>query len=191
MSGSWPVCRLLTGHPQFSYPWPLHRASAGLFTSWSQGNSHSLKWVSPFAQALFKSLLASYSLMSHWSSPDSRCKALIPILWWEVQSHFANGLAYRDGKKLLQPSLWTNGHSYQLFNIFSFSKYHVPYARTHVEKEKRDILCPQEDVGLPWWLNGKESACQCRRLRFAPRSGTIPHAVEQLNWCATTIWPVL
>ena len=22
------------------------------------------------------------------------------------------------------------------------------------------------DTGLPWWLSGKESACQCRRLRF-------------------------
>ena len=21
---------------------------------------------------------------------------------------------------------------------------------------------------LPWWLSGKESACQCRRLGFAP-----------------------
>ena len=23
-------------------------------------------------------------------------------------------------------------------------------------------------VGLPWWLSGKESACQCRRHRFDP-----------------------
>ena len=34
--------------------------------------------------------------------------------------------------------------------------------------------------GLPWWLSGKESTCQCRRHRFNPWSGKIPHAVGQL-----------
>ena len=28
--------------------------------------------------------------------------------------------------------------------------------------------------GLPWWLRGKESTCQCRRLKFNPWSGKIP-----------------
>ena len=28
------------------------------------------------------------------------------------------------------------------------------------------LLCFQ--LGLPWWLGGKESICQCRRLRFDP-----------------------
>ena len=28
--------------------------------------------------------------------------------------------------------------------------------------------------GLPWWLSGKESACQCRRLGFNPWVGKIP-----------------
>ena len=28
--------------------------------------------------------------------------------------------------------------------------------------------------GLPWWLNGKEFACHCRRLRLDPRVGKIP-----------------
>ena len=27
---------------------------------------------------------------------------------------------------------------------------------------------------LPWWFSGKESACQCRRLRFNPWLGKIP-----------------
>ena len=27
---------------------------------------------------------------------------------------------------------------------------------------------------LPWWLNGKESTCQCRRLGFDPLVGKIP-----------------
>ena len=29
-------------------------------------------------------------------------------------------------------------------------------------------------IGLPWWLSGKESACQCRRRRFDPWVGKIP-----------------
>ena len=28
--------------------------------------------------------------------------------------------------------------------------------------------------GLPWWLSGKESTCQCRRHRFDPRVKKIP-----------------
>ena len=28
--------------------------------------------------------------------------------------------------------------------------------------------------GLPWWLSGKESTCQCRRCRFDPWVGKIP-----------------
>ena len=49
----------------------------------------------------------------------------------------------------------------------------------------------KERWGLPWWLSGKESACQCRRHRLDPWSGKIPHATEQLIPCATTIEPVL
>ena len=35
--------------------------------------------------------------------------------------------------------------------------------------------------GLPWWLSGKESACQHRRHGFDPRSRKIPNASEQLS----------
>ena len=51
----------------------------------------------------------------------------------------------------------------------------------------------QQSLGLPWWLSGKESTCQCRRHGFHPWSGTIPHASEQLNLyaTATTTDPVL
>ena len=43
----------------------------------------------------------------------------------------------------------------------------------------------------PWWPSGKESACQCRRHRFDPWSGEIPHAAEQLSPGATPPEPVL
>ena len=40
--------------------------------------------------------------------------------------------------------------------------------------------------GLPWCLSGKESAYQCRRLRFNPWSREIPRAAGQLSPCGTT-----
>ena len=31
-----------------------------------------------------------------------------------------------------------------------------------------------DNTGFPWWLSGKESICQCRKLRFDPWAGKIP-----------------
>ena len=33
--------------------------------------------------------------------------------------------------------------------------------------------------GLPWWLSGKESACQGRRHRYDPWSERMPHTVQR------------
>ena len=35
-------------------------------------------------------------------------------------------------------------------------------------------MCVGVGLGLPWWLSGKESACQCRRHRFNPWVRKIP-----------------
>ena len=40
-------------------------------------------------------------------------------------------------------------------------------------------------AGLPWWLSGRESACQCRKRMFDPWSPKTPQAAEQLSLCAT------
>ena len=45
-----------------------------------------------------------------------------------------------------------------------------------------------EAVGLPWWLSGKASACQCRRHRFDPWSRKIPHAMEHLSPMCCNYW---
>ena len=37
------------------------------------------------------------------------------------------------------------------------------------------------NLGLPWWLSGKESACQSMGHGFNPWSGTIPHAPGELS----------
>ena len=42
---------------------------------------------------------------------------------------------------------------------------------------------------LPWQLSGKEFTYQCKRYRFHPWPGKIPHATEQLSLCARTPEP--
>ena len=55
-----------------------------------------------------------------------------------------------------------------------------------------EILFLRSGVGAPaWWISGKEYSCQCRIPTSRAWSWRIPHAVEQLSLCATTIEPVL
>ena len=53
-------------------------------------------------------------------------------------------------------------------------------------KYTSNILLKIHNLGLPWWLSGKEFTCQCRRHGFDPQSRKIPHATEQLSPCAIT-----
>ena len=39
-------------------------------------------------------------------------------------------------------------------------------------------------IGLPWWLSGKESACQCRRCGFDPWNGKI----SRRKWQSTPVY---
>ena len=57
-----------------------------------------------------------------------------------------------------------------------------PHPQGDVVVKVRDNTCG----GLPWWLSGKESACQCRRHRFDLYYGEIP---EHLSPCTTTPEP--
>ena len=57
-------------------------------------------------------------------------------------------------------------------------------------RKKAHKIYVKANLGLPWWLSGKESTCQCRRHWFDPWSGKIPHASEQLSLRARTVEPV-
>ena len=48
----------------------------------------------------------------------------------------------------------------------------VPYVVDNMKNPLKDMLVTAG--GLPRWLNGKESTCQCRRCRFDPCIGKIP-----------------
>ena len=73
------------------------------------------------------------------------------------------------------------------------SQLKILHATTKTEDTKWPQLKPgtakvvstfwKDKFGLPLWLSGKESTCQCRRHRFDPWSGKIPRATEQLSLC--------
>ena len=50
---------------------------------------------------------------------------------------------------------------------------------------KRIYFRPTGPIGLPWWLSGKESACQCRRCRFNPWVRKIPWSRK---WQSTPVF---
>ena len=73
---------------------------------------------------------------------------------------------------------------------FPFWKQHLLHCKTHLPTHT--FWCFHPSVlkawwGLPKWLRGKESDCQCRRCGFDLWSRKIPHALEQLSPCTTTI----
>ena len=46
--------------------------------------------------------------------------------------------------------------------------------RLHLVMCVQPFLVSNVEMGLPWWLSGKEPACQCRRCGFSPWVGKIP-----------------
>ena len=76
-----------------------------------------------------------------------------------------------------------------------FKKYYCHHAGiggVSLGRRLRSLLWHRrkKEEAIPWWLNGKEPTCQGRRHGFSPWTGKIPHVVEQLSLCATTIEPV-
>ena len=51
--------------------------------------------------------------------------------------------------------------------------------------------CPFQFLGLPWWLSGKESTCQCRRCGFDPWVRKIPLEEEMITHSSILAWKVL
>ena len=53
------------------------------------------------------------------------------------------------------------------------------------KKQKRERFKNSQIKGAPWWLSGKESACQCGRRMFDPWVGKIP---QRRKWQATAVF---
>ena len=59
------------------------------------------------------------------------------------------------------------------------------------QRKAKELHEKSEEEGSPGGSVVKEFTCQCRRRRFDPWSGKIPHVLEQLNLCTATAEPVL
>ena len=59
------------------------------------------------------------------------------------------------------------------------------------QRKAKELQEESEEEGFPGGSVVKESTCQCRRHRFDPWSGKIPHVLELLNLGTTTAEPVL
>ena len=72
-----------------------------------------------------------------------------------------------------------------------------PGAHTHIEKElnMKYFSIYSNDFfffyfsGLPWWLSGKESSCQCRR-QFPSLGGDNPLEKEMAAHCSILAWKI-
>ena len=82
----------------------------------------------------------------------------------------------------------TNSKRYMHLNVHSSTIYYSQDIKATQVSINRQLE-EEEDVGLPWWRSGWESACQCRGHGFKPWSGRIPHAAEQLGPWATIAKP--
>ena len=72
---------------------------------------------------------------------------------------------------------WVLFYKTCLYLTLSFKKYylkHFCYLIILSYKHDPVIYKFQYSKGLPWWLSGKKSTCQCRRCRFNPKFGKIP-----------------
>ena len=69
---------------------------------------------------------------------------------------------------------WTSSLSQQLTNTAASSYWLSALQAWSSRRNGVTVLFLCVGVELPWWLSGKESACQCRRARFYPWVKKIP-----------------
>ena len=72
-------------------------------------------------------------------------------------SHLSKWLIITPGRKTLLFSCW---------NIDFFNKPLIWFFNFCRREQDTIFAVDTTYMGLPWWLSGKESICQCRRCRF-------------------------
>ena len=71
------------------------------------------------------------------------------------------------------------------FHPFLTSDLQVKYLGGNVNVLVGILQKNKKKGGLPWWLSGKESTCQCRRRRFDPWGKKIP---RRRKWQPTPVF---
>ena len=129
---------------------------------------------------MLRTPVQSTSLGSPFFQVDPILTASVAFQWSQRQTMLSLYLG-RGGARTSQHNLQTN----QLWTTDALGNCYF------LKGTDATCLLKNKIPGLPWWLTGQESTCQCRRHRFSPWSGKIPDAAEQLSQCATNTEPVL
>ena len=96
----------------------------------------------------------------------------------------------RQGMKMVGWYHWLDGHDFEQTPGVGDGQEGLAYCGSWGCKESdttEQLNWTEQGMGLPWWLSGKESACQCRRPRFNPWVGKIPWRRERLP--TLLFWP--
>ena len=112
------------------------------------------------------------------------CNRQAPLSREFSRQEYWNGLPFPSPRDLPNPGI-------QPRSAYIAGRFFTNWAETGKWDAANSKVLKIAVLGLPWWLSGKESACQYRRCGFDPWSRKIPHVKEQLNPCATTVEPKL
>ena len=117
--------------------------------------------------------------------PIGRGPLLFAMHWWgrshavhraSLETHGGSGLTLIGrGAFVCAPVLASDIQEYRLTQGKLFLlQFFLQFLELDQEKEFSEGLA----WGLPWWLSGKESTCQCRRCEFDPwvRKGMAAHS---------------
>ena len=120
------------------------------------------------------------------------------ILAWRIPWTEEPGGLQSMGSQRVRHDWTTNTHTHTHRHTHRHTHTHPVIQKSYTwvfiqEKwqSKQSEVAQKTCIGLPCWLGGEESTCQCRRHRFDSWSRRTPHAVKQLSPCATTTEPGL
>ena len=177
----------------YNPPSPQSRALAGGFYT----TSATWEWKKAFHQlvVLFRPrlLMAFWGLQPPTSKPDTQARNLPGVHSFALLATFISTWKF----SVLSPNPCQSSVSFKNQSIFHVLNPSLSYSKRFVLvslKAKNafiwNLLQEWSPSGLPWWLLGKESTCQCRKHGLNPWSGKIPHA-EERSACVPRLETVL
>ena len=192
-----PSFRVFSNESTLCMRWPKYWS---LSLSISPSNEHPglvsfrMDWLDLLAvQGTHKSLLQHHSSKASilWRSAFFTVQLSHPYMT-TGKTIALTRCTYIQNIKLLEKNLWIYDKAKFLDLTPKVWTMKGKYWQNGPYQNSMLLLCKRPYFkGPPWWLSGKESACQCRRHQFNPWPRKIPHVAEQLNSCTTTMELVL
>ena len=132
--------------------------------------------------------MATHSSVLAWRIPGTGEPGGLPSMWSHRVGHDCSDLAAVAAAALYICHFKSPNLFYYPFPPPPFCV-HKSILHVHVS-----ISAPQTGLpipfsgGLPWWLSGKESTCQCRKHRSTPGSGNTGRSPWRRRWPPTPVF---